>query len=183
MTTFVALLRATNVGGNNLVKMAALKALCQKAGFGDVRTLLQSGNVVFTASGKPAAIADGLKASIANAFGFSIAVFVRTAGELETTVGANPFAREAADAPGQVVAMFVDRDPAAEALERLAADHAGPERIAAGDRVLYIHYPDGLGRSKLTNALVEKRLGVTGTARNWNTMTRLLAMVGEPAAD
>ena len=72
--------------------------------------------------------------------------------------------------------MFTDRDPDGDALARLAAEHGGPERIAAGGGAVYIHYPDGIGRSKLTNVELEKKLGVVGTARNWNTVTKLLAM-------
>ncbi len=176
MATFVALLRGINVGGNKAVKMAALKALCAAAGFADARTLLQSGNVVFAATGEPRDIAGTLESAIRAEFGFPVAVIVRTAGDLDRIVADNPFGREATDDPGHLVVMFLDRDAEGAAVARLAADHGGPETIASGDRALYIYYPDGIGRSKLTNALIEKRIGVTGTARNWNTVTKLLAM-------
>lgn len=177
MAMFVALLRGINVGGNKQVKMAALKALCEAAGYADVRTLLQSGNVVLSAKdGKPAAVAATLARAIEAHFGFSVDVVVRTPVEMAAIVEGNPFADAAANDPSHLVVMFLDRDPGEEAVARVAAGHAGPETIAAGDRAVYIHYPDGIGRSKLTNVELEKRLGAVGTGRNWNTVTKLLAM-------
>jgi uncharacterized protein (DUF1697 family) len=176
MTVFVAFLRAVNVGGTGIIKMADLKALCEKLGYGDVKTLLQSGNVVFTAKGKAAAIEKGLAAAIEKAHGFRPAVMVRTAAEMAAIVGANPFPNEAKADGRFVVVAFAAGPPTSGAGERIKAVKVVRERLKLIGRELFIHFPDGQGRSVVTNAALEKALGVPATARNWNTVTKLQAM-------
>ena len=177
MTAFVALLRAVNVGGTGIIKMAALKALCDDLGFGNVRTLLQSGNVVFTTKGTDKAVARKLADAIEKSHGFRPAVMVRTAADMAGIVDRNPFPKEAKSDPRYVVVAFAAGTPATGAKERLAAVKVVRERLHLSGRELFIHYPDGQGRSIVTNLVLEKALGVAATARNWNTVTKLQAMI------
>lgn len=183
MTVFAALLRAVNVGGSSALKMADLRQLCEGIGFGDVRTLLQSGNVVFKAAGGDAAIAKKLADAIAKHHGFGPAIAVRTAAEIAGVVKRNPFKAEAERDPRFVVAGFLAGPSAAGAAARVAAVKAAAgERLSLSGRELFVHYPEGQGRSKVTNAVLERALGVPVTVRNWNTVTKLAAMMEENQA-
>jgi uncharacterized protein (DUF1697 family) len=174
--TRIALLRAVNVGGRTM-KMADLKAMVEAIGFSDARTLLQSGNLVF--SGGEAAdveVESLLEAEAEQRFGFDVDVIVRRALEWAAMIVDNPFAREAIDDPSHLLAMPLKTAPAADALAKLRAAIKGRERVAIIDRNAYLVYPDGIGESKLTIAVIERHLGVRGTARNWNTVQKLAAM-------
>jgi uncharacterized protein (DUF1697 family) len=164
--THVALLRAINVAGHGMISMADLRAKFAAAGFQDAQTLLQSGNVVFSGKGKPAQMEKAIEAKVGTD------VLVRTAAEWAKIVAANPFRAEARNDPGRLVVMFLKDAP-----ER-AFEWPGPERMQLAGRALYVVYPNGQGKTKLTGALIEKRLGTRGTARNWNTVTKLAAMLG-----
>lgn len=171
------MLRGVNVGGNKRIRMERLRALCQSIGLANPQTLLQSGNVVFDAGSRGAeAVRQSLEAAIEAEFAFRAAALVRKATEMAEAIGPNPFEREAVDDPSHLLVMFLERAPRSDAVERLRAGHAGAERIAVQGREAFLYYPAGIGRSKLANAVLEKGLGVSGTARNWNTATRLLAM-------
>ena len=177
MAATIAMLRGVNVGGNKRIKMERLRALCQSIGLANPQTLLQSGNVVFDAGSRSAeTVQQSLEAAIEAAFAFHAAVLIRNAMELAEAIGLNPFEREAVDDPGHLLIMFLEAEPQDDAVERLSKRHTGPEKIAVRGRQVFLYYPAGIGRSKLTNAVLEKGLGVTGTARNWTTATRLLAM-------
>ena len=178
MTVFAALLRAVNVGGTGNLKMADLKALCEEIGFDDVQTLLQSGNVAFTATGTDKAVAKTLAAAIQNRHGFRSAIAVRTAAEIADAIKRNPFKTETKADPRFVVVGFPAAPPTAGAAGRIAAvKGAAGERLKLSGRELYVHYPEGQGRSKVTNAVLERALGVPVTVRNWNTVTKLSAML------
>jgi len=166
MARFVAFLRGINVGGNNLIPMAVLKASCESAGLTDVRTYLQSGNVLFNTTRKdPARV-------IEKALELDVKVIVRTIDELRAVIAKNPFDGERN--PKQLIVVFLDAEPSKAAQDALLAAHKGPEEIHFAGRELFIYYDEGMGKSKLTNALIERKLGVRGTARNWNTVTALL---------
>lgn len=174
MNAYAALLRGVNVGGHNIIKMAALRDLCGEIGLEQPRTLLQSGNVVFRATeNDPADVEAMLAAAIAERFGFQVDVMVRTEDDLSAVIDGCPLRAAATADPRRVVAMFLADAPESRSVADLQSQNQGPEVIAPGEGVIYIHYPDGMGRSKLTNTVVEKRLGVRGTARNWNTVTGL----------
>ena len=178
MTVFAALLRAVNVGGTGILKMAELKALCEEIGFGDVQTLLQSGNVVFTAKGTDKVVAKKLADAIQKAHGFRPAIAVRTAAEIADAMKRNPFKAETKADPRFVVVGFPAAPPTAGAAGRIAAvKGAAGERLKLSGRELYVHYPQGQGRSKVTNAVLERALGTPVTVRNWNTVTKLMAMM------
>ena len=177
MTASVALLRAVNVGGHNMIPMAELRVLCETLAWRDVKTLVQSGNVVFRCqSDDTAALSKKLAAAIEKKFGFRPEVIVRTCAELRSVIARNPFAKRKNIEPGKLLVNFLATQPGAEAQASVQKIKVGPEELRIDGRELYIYYPDGSGRSKLTNRLLEKTLGTPGTTRNWNTVTKLLAM-------
>ncbi len=176
MTGFVALLRAVNVGGTGVIRMADLKALCESIGFRDVTTLLQSGNVVFRASGSDRAVARKLADAIEASHGFQPTVVVRTSEEIAAAIDGNPFKAEETSDPSHLIVAFPETPPIASAAERIAAVKVARERLHLGTRELYVHYAGGQGTSKVTNAVLERALGTPVTARNWNTVGKLLAL-------
>jgi len=172
MPAYVSFQRGINVGGRNLVPMAKLKELHESLRFENVRTHLQSGNVVFTTKkSDPEKLAKQIAAKLGE-----IVVMVRSTDDLREAVRLNPFPKEAKSEPSALVVLFLSAEPAADAKKRFLDVNVGPEKKAFAGRELYIHYGAGMGKSKLTNALIEKTLGVRATARNWNTVTRLLEM-------
>jgi uncharacterized protein (DUF1697 family) len=178
MTRWVALLRAINVGGHKQVAMADLRDLLTQLGFVDARSLLQSGNLVFRSRARTGAQLERLlEASAAKRLALQTDFFVRTADELKAIVTHNPFSEEGKRDPGHLVVVFLKAAPVPNGVDALQEAITGPEIIRARGRQLYIVYPDGMGRSRLTNALIERKLGTRGTARNWNTVLRLDAAV------
>jgi uncharacterized protein (DUF1697 family) len=177
LTTFVALLRGINVGGNKTIRMGALKALFEAHGLSPARTLLNSGNVIFASRERDRAkLGESIEETIEAEFGFRPAVVLRSTAELRRIVADNPFPAMAKADPGHLVAMLLAGKPQKDAAKRIANAYSGPEEVRIAGEDAYITYPKGIGRSKLTNALLEKQLGVAGTARNWNTVTKLLEL-------
>lgn len=171
----VALLRGINLGPNKRVAMPALRELLSDAGFGLVRTYVQSGNVVLSSDAPPAALEQQLARLIAECFGFEVDVIVRTGDELAEVVTRNPLADVAVE-PKRYQVTFLARELEREDLERLAALVTESERLAAHGRELYAWHPDGVARSKLWAKLGSTALGVKATSRNWATVTTLLEM-------
>jgi uncharacterized protein (DUF1697 family) len=175
----VALLRAVNLAGLNKVSMADLKALFAGLGFEDAQTLLQSGNVVFGGGNTTtAALEQTLERAAAQQLGVDTDFFVRTAKEWQAIIDANPFPREARDDPSHLLAVIVKDELAVTNVTALQKAIVGREVVRATGRCAYIVYPDGIGRSRLTSAVIEKKLGTRGTARNWNTVLKLSALAG-----
>lgn len=173
--TCIALLRAVNVAGRS-VAMADLRALLADLGCANPRTLLQSGNAVFTVrSTQATALEAKLEAEAQRHFGMPIAFMLRSAAEWNTIIARNPFPAAARDDPAHLLLMALKTAPAAAAIKALHDGYKGPETIHVAGRDAYLIYPEGVGRSKLTNALIERKLGVAGTARNWNTVLKLAA--------
>ena len=178
--TCVALLRAINLAGRAAVAMSDLRDLFTALGFTGVRTLLQSGNVVFRSPARSiATIERTLEAEAVERLGVPTEFFIRTAAEWQRLVANNPFAEEARSDPGHLLAMVLKRTPAQKDVEALQAAIKGREIVRAGEKHAYIVYPDGVGRSRLTNALIERTLGTRGTGRNWNTVLKLAALLSE----
>ena len=178
-TNLVALLRAINLAGQKTVSMADLKAMLAKLGFEGARSLLASGNLVFAAAGRVPASAKlelQLEVEAAKRLKLDTAFFVRSAAEMRAMVGRNPFPAEAARDPGHLVAVFLKDAVDAPRVTALRAAIVGREQVAGAGREIFAVYPDGIGRSRLTMALIEKHLGVRGTARNWNTVLKLDAL-------
>jgi uncharacterized protein (DUF1697 family) len=179
MPAYALFLRGVNVGGNKKVPMAALKALIEREGFGDVATLLQSGNAVFAgARSNTAALEDLFARKIAAATGTECACFVRTAGEWDKIVSGNPYAPEATSDPSHLLVILLESSPAAAEVTALRAAIAGREKVEAVGRQLYAVYPDGIGNSRLTLPLIEKHLRTRGTGRNWNTVLKVAGLLG-----
>ena len=174
----VALLRGINLGSHNRVAMPALRDLLSGAGFDDVRTYVQSGNVVLSSHAVPAELERDVEQLIAERFGLEVEVVVRTGEELAHVVQRNPLADVAVE-PKRYQVTFLAEPLGGDQIERLAALAAGSERFLAHGRELYAWHPDGVARSKLWAKLGSKGLGVKATSRNWATVTTLLAMVQE----
>ena len=171
------MLRGVNVGGHNKIKMDALRALYESLGLLDPQTYIQSGNVVFRTEERDLVrltkrIEDGIERS----FGFRPGVIVRTASELRDVIARNPFATRPAGAidPSRLLVTFLSGEPGAEAKEKVLKIKADPEELRIEGREIYIYYPNGMARPKLSWALIEKTLRTPGTGRNWNTVTKVL---------
>lgn len=169
MTGFVALLRAINVGGTGILSMKALQALCEGLGFHEVRTYIQSGNVVFSSSLAEAKVKAKLEQALAKKLGKPVGVLLRSGAELDALLKKNPFK----DAPpNRVLVLFLDQAPSKAALAGLVIP--GPEVVKPHGREVFIHYPEGQGRSKLKLPFAKD-----GTARNLNTIAKLAQMARE----
>jgi uncharacterized protein (DUF1697 family) len=172
----VALLRAVNLAAKNMVAMSDLRAMAEGLGFREARTLLQSGNLVFDSKPTGARLEGLLEATAKERLGLDTDFFVRTAKEWQALVAANPFPAEAKSDPSHLVLLCLKQAPGREALGSLRQAIKGRERVETDGRQAYAVYPDGIGRSKLTMALIEKHLGTSGTGRNWNTVLKLAAL-------
>jgi uncharacterized protein (DUF1697 family) len=174
MKTYIALLRAINVGGNSKIAMADLQAMLADLGYANPQTLLQTGNLVFQAKESSSEKLEAkLERAAAERLGLQTDLFVRTADEWQQAIAANPFPKEAASDPSHLLIMPLKKAPTKQAVKDLQTAIHGRETVAAVGRELYIIYPDGIGRSKLTNKLIETRLDARGTGRNWNTALKL----------
>ena len=180
MTIQIALLRGVNVGGHNAVAMSELRDLLTQLGFESPRSLLQSGNLVFRGDSRTDAELERLlEAEADKRLGLHADFLIRSAKEWREVVARNPFRKEAERDPSHLVVMFLKAAVNAKEVKAVQAAIAGPETIRADGRHLYIVYPDGIGKSRLTNALLEKKLGIRGTARNWNTVLKIAALAEE----
>jgi uncharacterized protein (DUF1697 family) len=179
MTSHIALLRAVNLPGHNKVGMADLRKLLIDLGFENVRSLLQSGNLAFESTGQtPVQLEELLESEAKKRLGLETDFFVRTAKEWKAVVTGNPFPEEAERDPGHLIVVFMKEETSAKDVAALQAAIKGREVVRAKGRHAYIVYPDGVGRSKLTNVMIEKKLGSSGTGRNWNTVLKLGDLVG-----
>jgi len=175
--THIALLRAVNLGSHNKVAMADLVALLGRLGFRNGRSLLQSGNLVFQSTGRTGVQVESLLSGAAKKhLGLETDFFVRTAAEWAGVVTANPFPKEAERDPGHLVVMFLKQAPDRSTVGLLQQAIVGREVVRSNGREAYVVYPDGIGRSRLTNAVIEKSLGTRSTGRNWNTVLKLAAL-------
>ncbi len=169
MPAFIALLRAVNVGGTGTLPMADLKAMCVAEGWLQVQTYIASGNVVFVSKDKPAKIKAALERRLQAYAGKPVGVVVRTAKEMAAVLAGNPFPKAA---PNRTVAIFLDEPPPANALADIRGRKA--EELRLGTREIYVHYGEGMGRSKLVIPAVK-----FGTARNMNTVAKLAALAAK----
>jgi uncharacterized protein (DUF1697 family) len=174
LTTYIALLRGVNLGSVNKVPMKELKTVFEDMGHEGVRTYLQSGNVILEArSSSSKKLAAEIEDAVFKAFGVKSSVILRTAKDLQRTVEGNPFPVKGAK-PTSLQVMFLADRPSPSAVKSLDPDRSPPDQFHVKDREVYLWLPNGGARSKLTNDYFEKRLGTRATARNWNTITKLL---------
>ena len=176
MPTFVALLRGINVGAQKKIKMADLKQVYESLGYANVQTYVQSGNVVFDASsGDANKAAAEQEAAIQKHFGFDVPVIVVSPAELASIVERNPFKGAKSEDHTKLLVTFLSDAPSADGIEALKAVPTNDELVVDG-KAVYLHVPGGYGESKLSNTVVEKKLKVTGTTRNWRTIQTLIEM-------
>jgi len=155
MPAIVSMLRGVNVGGHNMIKMEALRALYTSLKLRDPRTYVQSGNVVFHAAARDLVkLGVQIEKAIEQSVGFRPTVVLRTAAEMRDVVERNPFAGRSGIEPGKLAVVFLARDPGQEALDRLVSLQPAPEELRVGGRELYVYYPEGMGRSKFSAAVM-----------------------------
>jgi uncharacterized protein (DUF1697 family) len=173
----VVLLRGINIGSRNRIAMPALREALEDDGFDDVVTYLQSGNVVLSATGAAADAAKRSERVIEKSFGLDIDVVVRTRAQLAKVVELDPLGDVAKD-PKRYQVSFLSAKPSAATMRKLEEIAAPSERVVLAGREIYAWHPDGIGRSRLWTLLAGRGLGVTATARNWTTVTKLLELAG-----
>ena len=176
----VALIRGVNVGGHRAVAMSDLRDLLAELGLKDARSMLQSGNLVFRCGARAGAGLERLlEAEAEKRLGLRSDFLIRSTKEWRQVVARNPFRIEAERDPSHLVVMFLKAPVNAKDVTAVQAQMADCGRIRGDGREVYIVYPDGIGQSRLTNALLETKLGIRGTGRNWNTVLKIAAMVDE----
>ena len=179
MPAVVCLFRGVNLGSQRRVSMEKLRAMFESLGLRDARTYVQSGNVVFQPDVRDMArLSKRIAQGFEDAFGFRSDVVLRTAEEMRGVIVRNPFEGRGIE-PAKLLVWFLDRAPLVDAERKIGAMPIAPEEVVLGVRELYIHFPDGQGRSKLPWGQLEKALGCTGTGRNWNTVVNLLKMADD----
>jgi uncharacterized protein (DUF1697 family) len=176
MTTHIAFLRGINVGGHRLIKMAELKAMFEAMGFGAVRTYIQSGNVIFQADETEQPLRQRIEQRIAAESGFPVTVALRTGGDVTRVIADCPFAPDALLEGESLYVALLAETPAPDGIERLLASKTGPDEFRILGREVYLLYRQSMRDTQLTNNLLESRLGVPATSRNWRTLTTLAAM-------
>jgi uncharacterized protein (DUF1697 family) len=174
----ILLLRGINVGSQNRIAMPALRTALTDAGFDDVVTYLQSGNVVVSSAAKADDVARKTERLVAKEFGFEIAVVARTRAQLARVVEANPLGKVAKN-PKHYQVSFLAKKPTPALVRRVEEAASARERVVAIGREIYAWHPDGAAHSKLWALLAGKQLGVTATSRNWTTVTKLLELADE----
>ena len=178
MPAIIAMLRGVNLGPHNRIKMDELRALCTSLKLENAKTYLQSGNLVFASNERDLAVlAKKLEDAIEKRFGFRSAVLLRTMPEMRAVVKKNPFARREFD-PAKLAVMFLNAELPIETRKQLESIKVGPEELKALPRELYVYFPEGMGRSKLSPA-IDRIIKKTGTGRNWNSVINLLVMAEE----
>jgi len=184
MAVIVSMLRGVNVGGHNKIKMDALRGLYESLGLREVQTYVQSGNVVFrTKERNLAGLGNKIENAIERSFDFRPVVVLRTPAELKDVIARNPFAKRSGIEPGKLLVTFLASHPAAEALEQVLKIKTDPEEMHVDGREVYIYFPNGMARPKLSWVTVEKKLKTSGTGRNWNSVTKLLEIAERLEAD
>ncbi len=177
MPIIISMLRGVNVGGHNKIKMDALRALYEFLKLRNPQTYVQSGNVVFRTDERDlAGLAKRIQNAIEKTFRFRPGVILRTFSELKDAIARNPLARRRGLDPSKLLVTFLAGTPSPEARQNVLRIKTDPEELRLSGRELYIYYPIGMGRSKLTLAVIEKALQISGTGRNWNSVIKLLEM-------
>ena len=185
MPVLISLLRGVNVGGHRKLKMDELRAVYESLGCGNVKTYVQSGNVIFTIRDRDVAtIRQRIEKAIERKFGFHADVIVRTASEMRDVIARNPFATREDIESNKLLVSFLAAEPSEairQRVEAIAAPH--PEEVRIGGRELYIYFTNGMARPKLPAAQVDRTLGMASTGRNWNTVMKLLEIAEALAAE
>jgi uncharacterized protein (DUF1697 family) len=177
MKAYVALLRGINLGARNKVSMADLRALFAALGAVDVATYVQSGNVLFSSTDSAGKLTEAIEKRIRSDLGIEVAVLLRTQPQLAKVLARNPFADDVSD-PTKLHVTFLADKPDPARVRKLDTTLAEPDEFRVSGQEVYLHTPNGYGRSKLSNAYFEKQLDVRATTRNWRTVTKLAELTG-----
>lgn len=177
MTIYIAMLRGINVSGQRIIKMDRLRAVFEDMGFADVKTYVQSGNVIFVTDESAANLAVIIERKILDEFGFEVPVLTKSANEFKEIVKRNPFLKDRAIDGSKLHVTFLSDDPPRNALELLQPLAVGPEQARIVGRAVYLYCPNGYGNTRLNNTAIEKKLSCRATTRNWATTNKLLEMV------
>jgi uncharacterized protein (DUF1697 family) len=177
MPVIISMLRGVNLGPHNRVKMDDLRTVYASLGLRDVQTYVQSGNVIFTSDKAGSALRRKIEDAIERKFGFRCDVVTRTTPEMRNAIAQNPFAKQRDVVPQKLLVTFLADEPQGNGMDKLRKLVGGaPEQARLVGRELYIYFPNGAGRSKLRWHALPEALGTTGTARNWNSVTKMLEM-------
>lgn len=180
MNKYIALLRGINVSGQKIIKMAELKKMFEDVGFENVKTYIQSGNLVFQSNlSDTTEIKRLIQKAIENSFGFDVHVRVLIPEEIKAALAGNPFLKDQSLDIKQHYFVFLDETPSEENWNILKNMEWKGEQMALSDKVLFVYYPNGAGKSKLTTNIIESRLKVAATARNLNTTKKMLEIAGD----
>ncbi len=178
------MLRSVNLGAHNRVKMELLRDLCGSLGLSRIETCLQSGNVVFQAKTKDlAGLPKRIEKAVEQQLGFRTVAVLRTPAQLRDVFAANPFAKRPGLEPAKLLVTFLSGDPDQDGSAKVLAMKIAPEELRIHGREIYTYFPDGMARPKSSMLLIEKTLRTQGTGRNWNTVTKLLAMAEKLEGD
>jgi uncharacterized protein (DUF1697 family) len=175
MPVIIAMLRGVNVGGHNKIKMEELRGLCKTLKLRDACTYVQSGNLIFRTDERDLdLLAKRLQDASERKFGFRPDVVLRTASEMREVIGRNPFAKRRGIEPNRLLVTFLASEPESAAREKAAQLDTAPEELRMDRREVYIYYPNGMARPKVSWASIERVLKTSGTGRNWNSVTKML---------
>jgi uncharacterized protein (DUF1697 family) len=185
MQTLIAFLRGINMTGHNSVKMIDLSDLFAGLGFTDAETYIQSGNVIFSSTGKEPVqeISLRIEKAILERFNYIIPVLIRTVQELKDIVYSDPFVNEENFDPAKLAVIFLQEKCKISQIQKVKDIDYPPDKFKISGREIFIHCPNGFGRTKLYTNFFEKKMGVTGTARNWKTVTAILNVVDKKQRD
>ena len=181
MAIYIALLRAVNVG-QNVIKMERLRELWSQCGCKNVTTYIQSGNVVFAAEGPPSNWSRAIEQRLAGETRLPVSVILRTPAELKRIIARNPFLKEKGIDCSRLYVTFLGGPSGKDALKKLSEVNAGGDQFRLSGKEVYLYCPDAYGRSKLSNAALEKALSVKATTRNWNTVNKLYEIASSSSA-
>lgn len=182
MPVLISMLRGVNLGSHNRIKMDELRALYESLKLEDPRSYVQSGNIIFRSKEKSSPqLSKKIQDAIGKKFGCRPEVIIRTVEEIRRAIAASPFAKRKDIEPGKLLVTFLASEPPKEALAAIDSLKSHPEEIHLKGRQMYIYFPNGIGTSKLPWSQVEKHLKVTGTARNWNSVTKMLEIAEQMA--
>ena|SRR5438067_2096818 len=180
MAVMISMLRAVNVGGHNKIKMDALRTLYESLGLHDAQTYVQSGNVVFRTGERDASrLMQKIQNGIEKSFDCKPEIIIRKVTEMTAAVANNPFAKRSDIDPRKLLVLFLAGEPSSEGRKKILAIKADPEELHLVGREVYIYFPSGMGKTKLPWTSIEKALGIAGTGRNWNSVTKLLEMANK----
>ena len=182
--TCITMLRGVNMTGHNTIKMTRLADMFRQLGYTDAETYIQSGNIVFTChNGDIDDVSSGIRKSVLSEFNLNIAVIIRTLDEMKKIISANPFMEEPDFDPSKMAVLFLEFRPSEEQILKVAGIDYPPDKFRINGSEIYIYCPDGFGKTKLYTNFFEAKMKVTGTARNWRTLNKLIEMAEKKNKD